>query len=158
MMVGDRQRHCHLAIGLLAELSAILMLHSNRMLALLRKCRIVDDPDFDRGMPCHRRHHKLAHFGKHLFIRPWRVGDEVQELLMLRRNVPRIRHRRHWLYAAAALRRQQPGAIIPQRLLPVRMPDRLRQGTNVRIKTSRNLLPGLEIHSSLPLTGISTTI
>ena len=33
-MIGDRQRHRHLAIGLLAELPAILMVHADRMLAL----------------------------------------------------------------------------------------------------------------------------
>jgi hypothetical protein len=31
MMVGDRQRHRHLTIGLLAELPAILMMHPHRM-------------------------------------------------------------------------------------------------------------------------------
>src|SRR6516165_3665983 len=37
MMIGDRQRHRHLAIGLLAELSAILMMHPDRMPPLLGK-------------------------------------------------------------------------------------------------------------------------
>ena len=134
------------------------MMHPNRMPALLGKRRVVDDPGFDRAMPCHRRHHKFAHFGEHPLIRPWRIGDEVQEFLMLRRNVRRLRHRRHRLYAAPPLRCQQPSAIIMQRRLPIRMPDHLRQFANIRLKASRNRLPGPEIHPSLPLIGISTTI
>ena len=35
MMIGDRQRHHHLAVGLLAELAAILMMHADRVAALL---------------------------------------------------------------------------------------------------------------------------
>ena len=34
-VIGNRQRHRHLAIGLLAELTAILVVHADRMLALL---------------------------------------------------------------------------------------------------------------------------
>src|ERR1700740_1646033 len=36
-MVGDRQRYGHLAVGLLSELTAILVVNADRMLALLRK-------------------------------------------------------------------------------------------------------------------------
>jgi hypothetical protein len=43
------------------------------------------------------------------------LADEMQQLLMLHRNPARRRHRRHRLNALAALRRQQPGAIIAQR-------------------------------------------
>jgi hypothetical protein len=34
-MIGDRQRHRHLTIGLLAELSAILVVHADRMVPCL---------------------------------------------------------------------------------------------------------------------------
>jgi hypothetical protein len=37
MMVGDRQRHRHLAIGLLGEQPAVLMIHPDRMRAFLGK-------------------------------------------------------------------------------------------------------------------------
>src|SRR5262250_336151 len=70
MMVGDRQRHRHLAIGLLTELPAVLMMHPDRMRTFLGKPCVVDDPDFDRTAPCHRRRHLFAHFGEHLLIRP----------------------------------------------------------------------------------------
>src|SRR5215831_19360172 len=35
MMIGDRQRHRHLTIGLLAQLPAVLMMHSHRVAPLL---------------------------------------------------------------------------------------------------------------------------
>jgi hypothetical protein len=50
-MIGDRQCNYHLAIGLLAKLTAILMVHPNRMTAVLGKRRIVYDPRFDRVVP-----------------------------------------------------------------------------------------------------------
>jgi hypothetical protein len=90
-------------------LSAILMMHPDRMLAFLGKRRIVDDPGFDRPAPRHRRHHQFPHLGQHLLIRPRRIGDEMQELLMLRRDLSRLRHpRRHRLHAAPPLRYQKP--------------------------------------------------
>src|SRR5882757_10818157 len=39
-MIGNRQRYRHLAIGLLAQLTAILVVHADRMLALLRERRV----------------------------------------------------------------------------------------------------------------------
>ena len=83
MMIGDRQRHRHLAIGLLAKLPAVLMMHPDRMRAFLGKRCVVDDLGFDRATPRHLRHHLFAHLGEHLLIRPRGIGDKVQELLML---------------------------------------------------------------------------
>ena len=48
-MIGNRQRHRHLAIGLLAELTAILVVHADRMLALLGERGVVDDPRLNRS-------------------------------------------------------------------------------------------------------------
>jgi hypothetical protein len=62
MMIGDRQRHRHLTIGLLAELPAILMVHADRVGPLLEERRIVDDPGLDRPVTLDRRHHHLPHF------------------------------------------------------------------------------------------------
>ena len=70
MMIGQRQRHRHLAIVLLAKLPAILPRHADRMLALLGKAGVVDDPGLDRAMPFHRRQHHLAHLREHLLVRP----------------------------------------------------------------------------------------
>ncbi len=47
-VVGQRQRHRHLAIVLLAELAAILPRHADRVPPLLGKAGIVDDPRLDR--------------------------------------------------------------------------------------------------------------
>ena len=69
-VVGNRQRHRHLTIGLLAELPAILMLHADRMLALLGESGVVDDPRLDRPVLLDRRQHQLAHLGQHLLVRP----------------------------------------------------------------------------------------
>jgi len=63
MLVGDRQRDGHLTIVLLAELSAILPRHADRMAALLRKSGVVDDPRRDRAVRFHSRHNLLAHLG-----------------------------------------------------------------------------------------------
>jgi hypothetical protein len=68
MMVGDRQRHRHLAIGLLAELPTVLMMRPDRVLAFLGTPRVVDDPGFDRAMLRHRWRHQFTHFGQHLLI------------------------------------------------------------------------------------------
>ena len=57
----DRQRHRHPAVILLARLAAVLTRHPDRMLALLRKSRVVDDPG-----------HRLA-FGQQLGQH--RLGD-----------------------------------------------------------------------------------
>jgi hypothetical protein len=157
MMVGDRQRHRHLAIGLLAELTAILTLYSDRMLALLGERRIVDDPGFDRAALRHRRHHQFAHFRQHPFIRPRRIGDDVLELLMLLRYVLirfRLGRCRHRLHAAPAHRHQQPGAITHHRPHAVRMPAHLRHFAKVRCQATRGLKFAIETHPSLPLIGI----
>jgi hypothetical protein len=128
------------------------------MRAFLGKPCVVDDPHFDRTASCHRRHYLFAHFGEHLLIRPRGIGDNMQELLMLRRNVPRVRHNRHRLHATPTLCRQQTGAIIPKRPLPISMPDNLRQFIDVRRKAIRMFQFAPETHPSLPLMRISTAI
>jgi hypothetical protein len=77
-MIGDRQRHRHLAVGLLAELSAILVVHAHRMAALLGVGRIVDDPCRDRLAALDHRHYQRTHFGEHLRVRPVALADEMQ--------------------------------------------------------------------------------
>ena len=147
-MIGHRQRHRHLAIGLLAELPAILMVHADRMGALLGIRRIVDNPDLDRSVTLDRRYHQLAHLGQHAFVRPLSFADEMQELLMLHRNAGRRRHRRHRLDALAAFRRQQSGAIIPQRQSPIRVPDHARQRLHISHKPICSIRRRRDIHPS----------
>jgi hypothetical protein len=124
------------------------MMHPDRMLAFLGKRGIVDDPGFDRPSPRQRRRHQLTYLGQHLLIRPWRIGNEMQESLMLRRNLRWRRHRRHRLHTAPSLRHQKPGAIISQRLRPIRMCDYLRQFVYVGRKAIRNRAQ--KLHPSLP--------
>ena len=70
MVIGQRQRHRDLAVVLLAELAAILPRHPDRVLPLLGKAGVVDDPGLDRPVPLDRRQHHLAHLGQHLLVRP----------------------------------------------------------------------------------------
>src|SRR3974377_1389508 len=55
--------------------------------AVLGKRCIVDDPDFDRSMPFDRRQNHLTHFCQHWFVSPRRIGNKMQQLLMLHRNL-----------------------------------------------------------------------
>src|SRR5215467_4379311 len=112
MMIGDRERHCHLTIGLLAKLPAVLVMHTNRVAALLGERRIIDNPHLDRFAALDRRHHHLAHFGQHRLVQPWRFSNEMQQLLMLYRNLGRRRRRRHRLHALAALRSHKTHTIV----------------------------------------------
>ena len=91
---------------------------------------------------------QLTYLGQHLLIRPWRIGNEMQEFLTLRRNLRWRRHRRHRLHTAPSLRNQKPRAIISQPLRPIRMCDYLRQFVNVGRKAIRNRAQ--KLHPSLP--------
>ena len=103
-VIGDRQRHGYLTIGLLAELTAILDLHAYRMLPVLGKARVVDDPCLDRPLPLHRRQYHLADLGQHFLVRPGRDTDKMQQRLVLRRRSRRGRLRGHRLHALALAR------------------------------------------------------
>ena len=48
VIVGDRQADRNLAVVLLAELTAVLPRHADRVVALLRNAGVVDDPGADR--------------------------------------------------------------------------------------------------------------
>jgi hypothetical protein len=133
------------------------MMHPHRMRAFLGKPCVVDDPGFDRTALRHRRHDLFTHLGQHPLIRPRGFGDNVQQLLMLHRNVSRSRHRRHRLHAAPARCCQQTSAIIPKRSLPIRMPNHLRHFIDIRRKPIRMLQFAPKTHPSLPLIGSSTT-
>ena len=148
--IGDRQRHRHLAIGLFAELPAILMVHADRVAALLGESRIVDDPRLDRSVTLERRHHHRAHLGQYALVRPRCAGNEMQKLLMLRRNCCRRRYRRHRLNALATLRRQKPCAIIPQRRRPIRMTDHARQFLHKSCKAIGSARYRFETHRGPP--------
>ena len=88
LIVGDRKRDRDLAIVLLAELPAILARNADRMLALLRKAGVVDDPGPDRPMPLDRSAAPARAPRQQRLVRPRRLGHEMMQRLMLRRLRP----------------------------------------------------------------------
>src|SRR6185312_888250 len=142
-------RHRHLAIGLLAELTAILVLHPDRMLALLGERGVVDDPRLDRPALFHGRQHHLAHLGQHVFVRPGRVADKMQQRLVLRRRPRRSRPRCHRLDALALAGKHQTGAIIAQRPRSIRVTNHPRKLLH-KCRKSCAIPAAIEIHLALP--------
>src|SRR5208282_1014388 len=112
--------------------------------------RIIDDPGLDRSVTLDCRHHQLAHLGQDPLVRPLSLADEMQQLLMLRRNLGRRRHRRHRLNALAAFSRQKSDAIIPQRHRPIGMPDHARQFLDKSHKAIGSIRYRFETHLSPP--------
>ena len=112
VMIGDRQRHRHLTIVLLAELPAVLPRHPDRVPPLLGKARIVDDPRLDRPLPLDRRQHHLAHLAQYPFVRPAALADKMQQRLVLRRRARRSCYCRHRLHALALARHHQTHAVV----------------------------------------------
>jgi hypothetical protein len=55
-MIGQRQADRDLAVVLLAELTAILTRHPDRVTAFLWKASVVNDPGFDRAAAFEERH------------------------------------------------------------------------------------------------------
>ena len=150
LAVGKRQRDRRLAVVLLAQLAAILPRHPDRVLALLRKAGVVDDPSLDRASPLDRRQHQLAHLGQHPLVRPGSLADKMQQRLMLRRRSGRCRHRRHRLDALALARHHQPAAVVAQRLDPVGMADHPGQALDIARKTLVASSPIFKTHPGSP--------
>jgi hypothetical protein len=126
-LVRHGQAHCNLTVVLLAELSAVLSRHADRVLALLRKTRVVDDPGPDRPPGLDGRQRPVADRRQQRFIAPRCIGHEVMHRLMERSHPPRIDPRRHRLDALAISRQHQTHAIGPQRRRPIGVPCRYRQ-------------------------------
>src|SRR5437762_8360378 len=127
------------------------MVHADRMLALLRERRVVDDPGLDRPVFLDRRQHHLAHLGQHLLIRPGRDADKMQQRLMLRRRPRWSCPRRHRFDALALTRQHQTGAIIAQRPSPVRVANDARKPFNIGRKPRFAVADILDIHLALHL-------
>ena len=106
IVIGQRQRHRHLAVILLAELAAILPGYPDRVPPLLGKAGVVDDPGFDRPAALDRPPHQLAYFGQHRRVRPRRVSNKMEQRLMLRSDLCWCRHRCH-RFDTLALNRHQ---------------------------------------------------
>jgi len=146
-MIGKRQRHRHLAIRLLAKLSAVLVRRPDRMPPLLGKARVVDDPGLDRAVTLDPWQHHLPHLGQYLFVGPSPLTDKMQQRLMLRRRSPRSRDRRHRLYALALTRHHQPHAVVAQWTSSIRVADHAHKLIDVEIEPPFNILRPVETHS-----------
>ena len=139
-----------MAIVLLAELAAVLPRDADRVPPFLGKTGVIDDPGLDRPVALDAGQHHLADLGHDGRIRPWRVGNEVKQRLMLRRHPRRRRDRGERLDALALARHQQPDAVIAQGLRPVRVTDHLHQACNILVKPGLTRLHRREIHLSPP--------
>jgi len=148
-VIGNRQRDCHLAICLLAELPAILVMHADRMLALLWERRVIDDPRLNRPILLDRRQHHLAHLGQHLLVRPGRHADKVKQRLVLCRRPGWSGPRRYRLDALALAGQHQASTVIAQRPRPVRVTDDARKPLHIRCKPCFAISVLIEIHLAL---------
>src|SRR3954471_20590908 len=97
----------------------------------LRKPGVVDDPGFDRAAAFDDRQDQLLYPAENPLVRPRRVGDEMQQRLVLGRDPGRRRHCSNRLPALARSRAQKASAIITQWLRPIRMPDHFGQPLNI---------------------------
>ena len=129
-----------------AELSAILPRHPDRMLPLLGKAGVVDDPGFDRPATLDHWQHHLANLGQDLFVRLRRHPDEMQQPLMLRRRSRRRRSRRHRLHTLALARQHQTQAVIPQGPIAVGMTDYARKPFDKTGKSNSRCVRASQIH------------
>jgi hypothetical protein len=140
-----------LAVVLLAELTAILPGHPNRMPPLLGKARVIDDPGFDPPATLDRRQHELAHPGQHRSVRPWCIAHKMQQGLMLRGDLRRCCHCRHRLDTLALDRHQQSQAVIAHRLLSIGMAQRRAERLDIGRKSRFTPLTRTAVHSGPPI-------
>jgi hypothetical protein len=146
-VIGHRQRDGDLAIGLLAELAAVLVRHADRVRPALGKARVVDDPGLDRPVPLHRRQHEIAHLAEHLRVGPFALGEKVG--LMLGAGRIGCRRRRDRLRALPLAIQEQPRAVIAHRRHPGRVPHHAGNLVQIRRKTLRTVVRSPPVHRSL---------
>ena len=111
MITGERQRDGHLAVVLLADLTAILPRDANRVRSLLGDAGVIDHPAADRSAPLHNRQHPQTNRGEQRLVGPVCLGHEVMQRLMRCLHASRFDARRHRLDALAGTRQQQAGAV-----------------------------------------------
>ena len=133
LIVGHRDADRHLAVVLLAQHPAILARHTDRVPALLREARVVDDPVAAAG-PVHLRHHPLCNPAQQLLVGPFGLGHKVVQRLMPGAGVQRIHPCGHRFHALARQRQHQPGAVPLQPRMTVPMPKPRRQVCHVALK------------------------
>ena len=111
-----------MAVVLLAQHPAVLAGHANRVLALLRESRVINDPPAAQA-EVHLRHDPLAHTAKQFLIRPVGLGHEMMQRLMPRAGVQRINPRRHRLHTLARQGQHQPRAVALETSVAVQVPE-----------------------------------
>src|ERR1700724_197071 len=93
-----------LPVRLLAELSAVLVRHPDRVLPLFGDAGVVDNPRRDRSVTLNLWQYQLANFGQDHLVRPRSLADKMQQGLMLCARSIRRRDGRHRLNALAGFR------------------------------------------------------
>src|SRR4051812_47220123 len=107
----------------------------------LRKAGVVDDPGFDRAAAFDHWQGQLLYPAENPLVRPRRVGNKMQQRLVLGRDPGRRRYRRDRLDALAVARQQQAQAVITQWLYPIRVPDHLGERLDIGRKPFLPVLP-----------------
>ena len=97
----------NLAIVLLADLTAVLPSHPDRVAAFLGKARIVDDPGLDRILTLDQRQDFAAYPGQQSLVRPLALGHEVMHRLMGGLDTRWRDPGRHRLDALASTRQEE---------------------------------------------------
>ena len=117
----DAQRHPDLAVGDLPRRPRVLPLHAHRVLSLLEKTRVVDDPGRDRLPRAHRFDGVTSCHAAYSPIVPRRVRRKVKQLLVIRIAAAWIvtRGRGDRLGALAFQVAQQAEGVDPKRLTPL---------------------------------------
>src|SRR3954469_4289635 len=110
--------------------------HADRVLALLGKAGVVDDPGGDRPVPAKGGQHLLANRGEHGRVTPRGGGDEVLQRLVQAGHAGRVETRRHRLDALALARQQEARAIADHALPAVGVAQHLGQPRQVRLQAS----------------------
>jgi hypothetical protein len=111
------------------------------MTAFLGKAGVVDDPGFDRAAAFDNRQGQLLYPAENPLVRPRRVGNKMQQRLVLGRDPGRCRYRRDRLDALAVPRQQQAQAVIAQWLYPIRVPDHLGERLDIGREPFLPVLP-----------------
>src|ERR1043165_4335383 len=79
----DAEAHSDLAVADFPQRPAVLTLYPDGVFALLRKARVVDDPDVYRLPLGHRGHRVSSSFATDRLVVPRRISCEVVKPLML---------------------------------------------------------------------------
>lgn len=82
MISGQRQRDGDLAVVLLADLTAVLARHTDRVAAFLGHSGVIDDPEPERATLQQGRQHQILDRVQNGTIIPGGLGDEMMQGLV----------------------------------------------------------------------------